>query len=408
MKSTSEILERISQNSKEHRNGIYTRLYRYLLRDDIYINTYKNLYKNKSITNIEIEKINDLINKLKNVEYTPNPSKSILIKKNNEIKRIFIPSLSDILLQDVIAQFLEAIYEPLINFNTNRFNVLNRVRKEFGGVRFFIRGDIETIERSDLIVILQKKIKDSKFINIIRKFLKSEYIDNYYFLNKNYKRNKLFYILEAIYYSEFDESIEDIKKEFYKNSMSNDKYNNGIIKVKKFCYVRCNNTFLIGIYADKEECNFVKLKLEKLFIEKYRINRKEQFLQLIISTESIEFLDYIIKINNKKEIELLIPFNTKIKKWLFEKGIVIQKKETGQLFPIDRGKIGYLSDNKIISVYKSEMNKVLKYYNLANNRSILKFYCYLMKYSCLKTIARKHKTTLKKTIEKYRYLLKDS
>ena len=43
MKPTSEILERMYRNSEEHSDGIYTRLYRYLLREDIYMTAYKNL-----------------------------------------------------------------------------------------------------------------------------------------------------------------------------------------------------------------------------------------------------------------------------------------------------------------------------------------------------------------------------
>lgn len=46
MKPTSEILERMNKNSGEHPDGIYTRLYRYLLREDIYMTAYKNLYAN--------------------------------------------------------------------------------------------------------------------------------------------------------------------------------------------------------------------------------------------------------------------------------------------------------------------------------------------------------------------------
>ena len=36
MKPTSEILERIEKCSSEHKDGVFTRLYRYLLREDIY------------------------------------------------------------------------------------------------------------------------------------------------------------------------------------------------------------------------------------------------------------------------------------------------------------------------------------------------------------------------------------
>ena len=47
MKPTSDILRRIQCNSMQHHDGIYTRLYRYLLREDIYFAAYRKLYKNK-------------------------------------------------------------------------------------------------------------------------------------------------------------------------------------------------------------------------------------------------------------------------------------------------------------------------------------------------------------------------
>ena len=50
MKPTSEILERIAKSSKEHKDGVFTRLYRYLLREDIYYAAYQKLYANRGAT----------------------------------------------------------------------------------------------------------------------------------------------------------------------------------------------------------------------------------------------------------------------------------------------------------------------------------------------------------------------
>ena len=47
MNPTSEILERISKSSTGHKDGVFTRLYRYLLREDIYYAAYQKLYANK-------------------------------------------------------------------------------------------------------------------------------------------------------------------------------------------------------------------------------------------------------------------------------------------------------------------------------------------------------------------------
>ena len=47
MQPTTEILERISKDSLTHKEEVFTRLYRYLLRPDIYYQAYQRLYTNK-------------------------------------------------------------------------------------------------------------------------------------------------------------------------------------------------------------------------------------------------------------------------------------------------------------------------------------------------------------------------
>lgn len=46
MKPTMEILERINKNSNRNKEEVFTKLYRYLLRPDIYYEAYRNLYAN--------------------------------------------------------------------------------------------------------------------------------------------------------------------------------------------------------------------------------------------------------------------------------------------------------------------------------------------------------------------------
>ena len=47
MQPTIEILDGIRKNSRDNKEEIFTRLYRYLLRPDLYYLAYKNLYANK-------------------------------------------------------------------------------------------------------------------------------------------------------------------------------------------------------------------------------------------------------------------------------------------------------------------------------------------------------------------------
>lgn len=126
MKTTCEILERMQKNSTEHKDGVYTRLYRYLLREDIYYVAYQRLYSNKGATTKGVDNdtadgfgqvyVQDLITQLKNGTYKPKPSRRVYIEKANGKKRpLSIPSFRDKLLQEVIRMFLEAIYEPIFS-----------------------------------------------------------------------------------------------------------------------------------------------------------------------------------------------------------------------------------------------------------------------------------------------------
>ncbi len=75
------ILERISKNSQKNKDEVFIRLYRYLLRPDIYYVAYQNLYANKGTSAKRVsddtadgfseEKIKKIIQSLKDGTYHP-------------------------------------------------------------------------------------------------------------------------------------------------------------------------------------------------------------------------------------------------------------------------------------------------------------------------------------------------
>lgn len=54
MKPTIEILTKLQENSKKHHDEVFTRLYRYLLRPDIYSISYQHLYSNEGAGTLTI------------------------------------------------------------------------------------------------------------------------------------------------------------------------------------------------------------------------------------------------------------------------------------------------------------------------------------------------------------------
>ena len=58
MQPTMEILARLSENSIRNKEEVFTKLYRYLLRPDLYFEAYKNLYANSGAATKGVNKDN--------------------------------------------------------------------------------------------------------------------------------------------------------------------------------------------------------------------------------------------------------------------------------------------------------------------------------------------------------------
>ena len=203
MKPTTEILARISQNSLANKEEVFTKLYRYLLRPDIYFVAYKNLYANNGAATKGVNedtadgfseaKIDSIIKALADETYQPMPVRRTYIQKKNNRKKLRplgIPTFTDKLVQEVLRMILEAVYEPIFldvshGFRPKRscHTALKQLRREFNGTRWFVEGDIkgcfDNINHAVLVGLLNNKIKDARITKLIYKFLKAGYLENW-------------------------------------------------------------------------------------------------------------------------------------------------------------------------------------------------------------------------------------
>ena len=93
MQPTVEILKKINRNSMNNKEEVFTRLYRYLLREDIYYVAYQKLYANKGAATkgvdddtadgFSTEKVRAIIQSLSNGTYRPKPTRRTHIPKAN-------------------------------------------------------------------------------------------------------------------------------------------------------------------------------------------------------------------------------------------------------------------------------------------------------------------------------------
>ena len=94
MKPTIEILDRIRENSRSNKEEKFTRLYRYMLRPDLYYLAYQNLYANKGASTkgvdddtadgFSIEKVEKIVKLLSDETYAPKPVRREYIEKKGQ------------------------------------------------------------------------------------------------------------------------------------------------------------------------------------------------------------------------------------------------------------------------------------------------------------------------------------
>ena len=152
---TTEILARIRRNSEANSDEIFTKMFRYLLRTDIWYEAYKHLYANNGAATKGVNedtadgfseaKVKRIIQELRSGNYQPTPvRRTYIAKKSNPSKKrpLGIPTFTDKLVQEVLRMVLEAIYEPVFldcshGFRPERSSrtALKSLRLEFAGAR---------------------------------------------------------------------------------------------------------------------------------------------------------------------------------------------------------------------------------------------------------------------------------
>ena len=201
MRNPTEVLKSLTEKSKDE-SYRFQRLYRNLYNPEFYWLAYKNIYANKgsmtagadgtTIDGMSNERINRIIASLRDRSYCPKPAKRVYIAKKNSNKKrpLGIQSGNDKLVQEVVKMILESIYEPVFSNKSHGFRpnrscqtALMQIQKTFTGTNWFVEGDIhacfDSFDHHVIVEILKKRIDDEMFIQLIWKFLKVGYMEQW-------------------------------------------------------------------------------------------------------------------------------------------------------------------------------------------------------------------------------------
>jgi len=274
---------------------------------------------------------------------------------------------------------------------------LTQMKHEFVGAKWFVEGDIkgcfDNIDHMMLIAIISRKIKDVRFVNLIRLFLKAGYMEDwkYYGTYSGCPQGGILSpILANIYLNELDKFVETLKKSFDSNTPYTltpeykavqqkrantkkkiERRNDGeernrliayyvelgkelrktpakLCNDKKLKYVRYADDFLIAVNGSKAYCDMIKAKLTEFIRNELKMELSQEKTLITHSNEPARFLGYDVRVRRDQQVkpwknckqrtmnntvELLIPLKDKVEKYLFNKGAVKQRADNGKLEP---------------------------------------------------------------------------
>nr|YP_009659404.1 maturase K [Riccia fluitans]QCR64593.1 maturase K [Riccia fluitans]QYB18408.1 maturase K [Riccia fluitans]WKW95019.1 maturase K [Riccia fluitans] len=293
-----------------------------------------------------------------------------------------------------------------------------------------------------IIRLFRRHIKDIPFVHFLRILLykkKTLIIFNNIENFLNLKKNQFFSFLWNFYIYEFEYLLNDIWEKFYKiesvifwnfidetNSITKIKH---ILKTsKKFIekkiikkrssvhYIRYQNNLIIT-FNDNNILNLENWKdFFILFWQKY-FNiwfKPSKILIKNLSKNSFFFLGYIFRLQNqvfKIQIQIKNYFpNVNLLKKNFCSSIpiislirILTKEKFCDVLGRPLCKLSWttLSDNEIFERFDQIIKNIFSYYSGCFNKKYLYQLQYIFRFSCAKTLACKHKSTIRTVWKKY-------
>ncbi len=446
MRIPKVVLNRLTTKAKEE-EYVFERLYRNLYNKEFYYEAYAKLYKNKgsntkginndTIDGMSEKRIEKLIEILKNQTYQPNPVRRTYIpKKNGKTRPLGIPTFDDKLVQEVARRILESIYEPQFSVHSHGFRpnlschtALKEIRNTFTGTRWFIEGDIkgffDNIDHHVLIGILRRKIHDERFINLIWKFLRAGYVEDWVF-HKTYsgapQGGIISPLLSNIYLNELDQYVEQYIESYnkgdkrthnltyhnlaskiakrksnnkcdwsnlteeqkqerlkelkmlYKELQSHDSKDLFDPNYRRLKYVRYADDFILGVIGSKKEAEEIKHDLKMFLKEHLKLELSDEKTLITHSKENARFLSYDIRVVRDWH-RMKMPNGTKKRKFNYQtKLFVPHKKYIQKLVQLNALKIGpnngwkpihrpYLVHNDDLEIIRTYNEEIEGYYN---------------------------------------------
>jgi group II intron reverse transcriptase/maturase len=441
-------------------------LYRQMFNKSLYLLAYGRIYSNQgamtpgaceeTADGMSEGKIEEIIAAMRGERYRFAPVRRVYIpKKNGKLRPLGLPSWSDKLVGEVVRLLLEAYYEPTFSDHSHGFRkgrgchtALRKVQETWTGTVWFIEGDISdcfgSTDHEILLKILGEKIRDNRFLRLIRNMLKAGYMQDWQYhetLSGTPQGGVVSPVLSNIYLHKLDEFVErelipqhtrgnsrKVNREYSRlarrrqaarrrgdraqarelaRQMRNLPYGDPTDPgYRRLRYLRYADDHILGFIGPKAEAEQIKAKLATFLRETLALElNQSKTLITHARTRAARFLGYEITVQHcdtkltngcrsaNGGIALRVPLD------------VIRAKcapyrRRGK--PWHRPQLQNLPDYDIVRIYGAEYRGIVNYYRLAQDVWRFGALRWNAETSLLKTLAAKHDSSVSKTAARYK------
>lgn len=461
MQNAKTVIDVIQKRGEEGKT--LERLYRQLFNKEMYMKAYSEIYANKgaltagsgedTLDGMSERRIERIIQKVRKETYRWKAVRRVNIPKESGGERpLGIPSGDDKLLQATMKTLIEPFYEPTFSERSHGFRpgrgchtALQQIAESHRDVSWFIEGDIkgcfDNIDHEILMEIVENKVKDKRFIRLLKHLLKAGYIEDWKWhgtYSGTPQGGIISPLLSNIYMNQFDKWIENElmplynRREVTAGRKRNPKYRSYEYKRKvakdkgdveayreygrlmkeipsvfedegyrKLEYIRYADDFLLSFAGPHWEAEEIKEEIRAYLERELALElSEEKTLITHARTGKARFLGYDIRVMRSNERR---KANGQI--WF---GVPKEVVRDGVRKYSRKGKIHHKpawtknSDYDIVSAYQAEYRGLVQYYIMAHNIHLLNKVQWAASTSLLKTLAGKYKSSTTKMSKKYR------
>jgi len=460
-----EKLGKLTEENTKNKNLINTNLLKLLSDTDILLAAYTNLKSSpgnltpgidkETLDGLNLSWFQNLQKDLNTNKFQFRPARRLEIPKANGkgTRPLGIVSPRDKIVQGAMLLILEAIFEPTFMTNSHGFrpkrgchSALGQIKRTYTAVNWFIEGDIskcfDSFDHKLLVKLIERRIRDKGFTDLLYKALKAGYLFQGQFFSPDLgtpQGSIVSPILCNILLHELDKFVEELRANFdignrhrinpewrklsrvgqiktiHRNNIGSRMFNDS--SYKRLRYVRYADDFLIGIIGSKQDCVDLREKIHTFLAQELKLDLNLDKTKITNAKESTaHFLGTDIRITplSKRPVirvfrngssylssvntrpQLLVPIKKLVAK-LESKGIAKpggKPTRWGHMFPFEVA--------HIVKHYFTMWQGISNYYSFADNYGLLGRIHYILKYSCVLTLASKLRLgTAKQVFKKF-------